>query len=183
MLGFARGFVLAGLFLAGCTIQTPLDPTQADAKIAAGLDWLKQNSEYREPAPLRAWMQQSAEQMRAHGARLALSSNDRNPYAAFDCASHTLYLWSGANLNDSVVVSFILHALTHHLQCAAAPVAMEPCAAEHEATALQAKFVRGIPLMFANAGYDPDDALLTSVEGAARKLELGAMMACPAPAK
>jgi hypothetical protein len=183
MAWFARGFLLAGLMLAGCTIPTPVDPVQADEKIAASLDWLKQNSEYKDPPPLRAWVQQSREQMQAHAARLALVANDRNPYAIFDCSQRTLYLWSGANLKDSIVVSYILHALTHHLQCEAHPKPMEPCAAEREASALQAKFIRGIPLMFANAGFEPDDALLTSVEGAARRIELNTLMACPAPAK
>src|SRR5690349_8870033 len=74
-----RGLFLAGLMLAGCTVQTPLDPAQADEKIAAALDWLKLNSEYRDPAPLRAWMQQSTEQMKSRGAALA-SANDRDPY-------------------------------------------------------------------------------------------------------
>lgn len=187
MARFARLVLIGGLLFAvlplpGCTIPTPLDPAQADAKIAAAQDWLKQNSEYKDPVPLRAWTQQSTEQMRAHAALSPLSANDRNPYAIFDCGQRTLYLWAGANLKDSIVVSYLIHALTHHLQCAAS-APMEPCAAEHEASALQAKFVRGIPLMFANAGFEPDDELLTSVEGAARRIELNAMMACPAPAK
>lgn len=180
---FTRGIVLAGLMLAACTIQTPLDPARADEKISASLDWLKQNSDYHQPVPLRAWVSQSTAQMKAHAAQAPLSANDQNPYAIFDCAQRTLYLWAGANINDSVVVSYILHALTHHLQCETHLGPMEPCAAEREATTLQAKFVRGIPMMFANAGFEPDDALLTSVEGAARKIELNAMMACPAPPK
>jgi hypothetical protein len=180
MAWIARALLLAGLLLTGCTMQTPLEPAQADQKIAAAMDWLKQNSDYHDAAPLPAWVEQSAEQMKAHATQSSLSPDDRNPYAIYDCPQHTLYLWSGANLKDSIVVSFILHALTHHLQCVQA-TPIEACTAEREAATLQAKFIRGIPAMFVNAGYEPDDALLTSVEGAARRIELNSMMACPPP--
>jgi hypothetical protein len=177
----ARCAALAALLLLGACAGAPLlDPARGNEKITASLDWLAQNSDYKTAAPLQHWTMLPRADMRDLAARLSLTGDDANPYAIYDCSQQKLFLWESDNLDDAVTVSYILRALTHHLQCVQKPT-MERCDAEREASALQVMFVRGIPDLFAIKGYKPDDKLMALVEGTARRMELSTQIVCPPP--
>jgi hypothetical protein len=126
--------------------------------IAALLVWIGQNSEYRNLAAPRYWMELPQEQIDSR-ARADAGHGRAGTLAMYECDSHTLVLRAGFDFERAWERSILLHELVHHVQCLRHGRYDDLCAAEREAYALQAKFLRAA---MAHGGVD-DAALEQSI--------------------
>lgn len=109
--------------------------------IAALLLWIGQNSDYKTVAAPRYWMELNQEQIDER-AGVKTSHGNVAAVAMYECDSHTLILRSDLDLGRTWEQSVLLHELVHHAQCLRRGRYDDLCAAEREAYALQAKFLR-----------------------------------------
>ena len=137
--------ILAGLLILTATAaaQGPERPAAAPAAIDEALRWITRNSTYR-AIPLRHWITVTAEDMPAQARKLRAAGDPRMVYAMYVCASRTLYFRADADFRDPVVFSFLVHELTHHLQCETGRSDVDLCAWEREAYGIQHAYLRSV---------------------------------------
>ena len=135
-------FMLVGTAAAGTPewMSSHADPPPA---VAAAVRWIAENSTYA-PKPLRNWVALRAEDMPARARSLHVADDPRVVYGMYSCATDTLYFRRDVDFNDPVVFSFLVHEVTHHLQCASGRSGIDLCAWEREAYGLQGAYLRSV---------------------------------------
>ena len=123
---------------AGLTNRRGMPPA-----VDAALRWIARNSTYS-PVPLRHWAAVEAKDMPARARTLHVADDPHLVYGMFSCATDTLYFRRGADFSDPVVFSFLIHEVTHHLQCASGRSRFDLCAWEREAYTLQGAYLRSV---------------------------------------
>lgn len=171
--------VLAIIVTFAATVAaTPGPDPAARAAIKAGLSWLARHSQYK-PIPLRNWVALDAGDVAARARTLYVINDPRMVFAMYSCATHTLYFRRGADFDDPVVFSFLVHELTHHLQCESGRNTSDLCALEREAYSLQGAYLRSAIASGVN-GKRLNAAQLTDAHATAADLNRRAQVTCAA---
>ncbi len=121
--------------------------------IAALLVWIGQSSDYRSVAAPRYWMELTPKEIDSR-ARADTAHGRSGALAMYECDSHTLVLRADFDFGRVWERSILLHELVHHAQCLRKGRYDDLCAAEREAYALQARFLREAAA--AQGGADPE---------------------------
>ncbi len=169
------------LILAGTAeAQTPewLAPRSAPPPaVAAAMRWITRNSTY--PAkPLGNWVALRAEDMPARARSLHVADDPKLVYGMFSCASDTLYFRSDADFSDPVVFSYLVHEVTHHLQCTGGRVGIDYCAWEREAYGIQGAYLRAVIKAGTHDGRRLSAAQLAAARAVLDDLPNRASIAC-----
>lgn len=109
--------------------------------IAALLVWIGENSDYKTVAAPRYWMELGQKQIDER-AGIRTGDGKAGTLAMYECDSRTLILRSDLDFSRPWEQSILLHELVHHAQCLRHGRYDNLCAAEREAYALQARFLR-----------------------------------------
>jgi len=140
--------ILIGLFMLAvpAAAQEPNAATTASAAqvaINAALRWIAANSTY-EPIAVRHWVPLKAEDMAANAWMLHVAADPQMVFSMYSCARRTLYFRADADFNDAVVFSFLVHELTHHLQCETGRSEVDLCGWERQAYGLQGAYLQSV---------------------------------------
>jgi hypothetical protein len=179
-----RLFVIGIAFLFAATASAQpseiavIDPV-ARAAIDRALHWIAANSAYR-PVPLRRWEAIRSEDMASRAWWLRVAAEPSTVYSMYSCAHQTLYFQRGADFDDPVVFSFLVHEVTHHLQCASPHVGTDLCAWEREAYRVQGAYLRSVIAARSQDGRKLSPAQLSAAKATADDLGNRAKAACAA---
>jgi hypothetical protein len=171
-------YVLA--FVATVGAQGPGAPAPdraARAAIDSALHWIVANSTYA-AVPLRHWVVLKAADMPARARTLNVADDPRAVYGMFDCATDTLYFQRDADLRDPVVFSFLVHEVTHHLQCRSGRMGKDLCAWEREAYGMQGAYLRSVVEAGVKDGKRLNSAQLTAARTTEADLDRRTDIAC-----
>lgn len=178
-MAWLRVLVIAAIFAATVAAK-PAAPPGPDAATRAAIDsalsWLARNSHYS-PTPVRSWVVLDAKDVAAHARNLHVADDPRMVFAMYSCSAHTLYFRRGADFSDPVVFSFLVHELTHHLQCESGRAESDLCAWEREAYGMQGAYLRAAIATGMN-GKRLNAVQLTAARATAADLDRRTEIAC-----
>lgn len=182
VIGIASLFAATALLAASAGAQpselAAVDPVTR-AAIERALAWIAGNSAYH-PVPLRRWEAIKSEDMASRAWWLGVADEPKTVYSMYSCAHHTLYFQRGADFDDPVVFSFLIHEVTHHLQCETPHAGTDLCAWEREAYRVQGAYLRSVIATRSQNGRKLSPAQLSTAKTTADDLGNRAKSACAA---
>ncbi len=114
---------------------------QPDMKVLVkqSIEWIAQNSDYRDVEPPRNWAQLDEQAMANETVKRRI---DPRTTAFYECSSQTMFFRSDIDLTRVAVQSSVLHETVHHAQCVNHRLRGDLCGMEREAYGLQARWLR-----------------------------------------